>query len=137
MTTAANPPLSPTQTLVAQAMAKNGKRLDIAEIRRDTAMSQDAGIDGIDVRDFVHDLGEDHRDIWGMAPWGRFSDQRASFYGCNVLLIPVWLLARIATWPVHRDWLIPPPRPVEERLTVAHLAAVLERGEWFEDWTQA
>jgi hypothetical protein len=137
VTDATNTPLSPMEALVAHAMAKNGKQIDLAEIHRHTAMSQDAGIDGIDVWDFVVDLGEEHRDIWGKVPWGRFSDQRASFYGCNVLLFPVWLLARIVTWPVHRDWPIPPPRPVEERLTVAHLAAVLERGEWFEDWTQA
>lgn len=133
VTTAANPPLSPTQALVAQAMAKNGKRLDIAEIGRDTAMSQNAGIDGVDVWDFVHDLAKAHPDIWEKVPWERFSDQRASFYGCGALVFfPLWLMLRLLTWPVHRQPPIPPLRPAEERLTVAHLAAVIGHGAWFE-----
>lgn len=135
MTSAVSQPLSPKETLVAQAMAKNGKRLDIAEISRNTAMSQDAGIDGIDVWEFVHDLGDEHREVWQQVPWHRFSDQRASFYGCAVLVFPIWLLFRIATWPIHREAPIPAPRPAEERLTVGHLAAVLELGAWFESET--
>lgn len=127
--------LTPQEEHVAVAMAKNGKQLDIAEIGRDTAMSQDAGIDGIDVWEFVCSLGDDYRMVWRQVPWERFSDQRASFYGCSVLVFPFWLLLRILTWPIHREAPIPAPRRAEERLTVGHLAALLERGEWFEPKT--
>lgn len=124
--------LSPTEALVAQAMAASGKRVDLATIKRDTAMSQDAGIDGTDVWDFVVALGKEHEHIWYKVPWDRFSDQRASFYGCNIIVFPFWLLWRLLTWPLHWDWPIPPLRPADERLTVGHLAAELDRGEWFE-----
>ncbi len=124
--------LSPTEALVAQAMAAGGKRVDLATITRDTAMSQDAGIDGIDVWEFVAALGEEHRHIWYRVPWQRFSDQRASFYGWSIIMFPFWLLWRLVTWPLHREWPIPPLRQADERLTVGHLAAVLDRGDWFE-----
>jgi hypothetical protein len=133
MTIAAEAPLSAMEALVAQAMASCGQCKDIAGIGRDTAMSQDAGIDGIDVWDFGTALGEVHWPVLETVPWERFSDQRASFYGCgSMLYLPVWLMFRIATWPFHREAPIPPLRPAAERLTVGHLAAVLERGAWFE-----
>jgi hypothetical protein len=115
-------------------MANNGYRLPLAAIGRDTAMCHDAGINGIDVYEFAHDLSEDFAwDRLNTIPWQRFSDQRASFYGCSaVLMFPLWLLARILTWPIHREAPIPGPRLPDERLTVGHIAAVLDRGEWFE-----
>ncbi len=130
-------PLSSKEELVAQAMANKCRRIDLASIGRDTAMSQDAGIDGIDVWDFIVTLGDEHRDICKEVPWQRFSDQRASFDGWAVLIVPFWLLFRILTWPVHREAVIPPLRCAEDRLTVGHLAAVLERGAWFEAETGA
>lgn len=86
MTMAASAALTPLEEHIAVAMAKNGKQLDIAEIGRDPAMSQDAGIDGIDIWDFVCSLRDDHRIVWQQVPWERFSDQRASYYGCSVMV---------------------------------------------------
>ena len=133
MTMSSDEPLSPLETVVATAMAKNGKRLDVEEISRDTAVSQDAGIDGIDMYGFVQHFGDGHRDVLKMIPRDRFSDQRAAFYGYSgFLLFPVWLLRPLLTWPGRREPPIPPLDKSRERLTVAHLAAVLKAGAWFE-----
>lgn len=100
-------------------------------------MSQEGGIDGIDVYEFITSFPEQYKDVLNQVPWSRFSDQSASFYGCEVALVPFWLLHRLVTWPAHRGPLIPKPNGGSERLTVEHLANVLERGERFEPMTIA
>ncbi len=101
---------------IRKAMSRNGMRRDFGEITSATAMSQDAGIDGIDVYHFAKDLENTFGEGVRAVPWGRFSDQRASFYGCSVVFAPFWLLWRLVTWPIHREF-IPPPNGGVERLT--------------------
>ncbi len=112
-------------------MSRHGAQLEVDEITKATAMSQDAKIDGIDVHDFVKDLERTFGEIVWTVPWGRFSDQRASFYGCSTALAPFWLLWRLASWPVRGEFL-PLPNGGRERLTVDHLTEVLHGGQWIE-----
>jgi hypothetical protein len=123
--------MTSTEQAVADAMSRHGRQLPVEEITADWAMSQDAGIDGIDVDDFVMDLEARFGSIVSDIPWGRFSDQRASFRGCAVWFAPLWLVWRLFRWPFDGYW-VPPPNGGEERLTVKHLATVLDAGEWIE-----
>ncbi len=129
-------PLSPTEALIAEAMSRNGHQLDRNPISPTTAMSQDAGIDGIDVYDFASALPSQFSAALDQIPWHRFSDQRASFYGCQVLLVPVWLIYRLTTTGLCGGAVFPKPQGGAERLTVEHLAAVLDRGDWFDPAAQ-
>ena len=123
--------LTETERSVAEAMSSCGKRLDLSEIGATTAMSQDAGIDGIDVDEFVCALWRQYGEIVNEIPWQRFSDQRASFRGCGCLLFPGWLLWRLVVRkPGER--VIPPPNGGDERITVRHIARVIDQGFWSE-----
>ena len=96
-------------------------------------MSQDARIDGIDAYDFAMDFPDRFSPTLRQVPWDRCSDQRASFYGCRqALLFPFWFAYRLAVAGLRREAVIPLPNGGAERLTVRHLAAVLDRGEWFD-----
>lgn len=98
--------------IVVQAVSDHGCQLDIADITDETAMVRFGGI--VDV-----------------IPWARFSDHRASFYGCAVFAVPFWFLWRLLMWPVNRE-VMPKPDGTTARLTVGHLTDVVERGHWFE-----
>jgi hypothetical protein len=116
---------------VVTAISEHGCQLALNEITDDTAMAQDAIIDGIDVHDFGWALKEQLGDVVDTIPWERFSDQRSSFYGCGVLLFPFWLIARVLMWPINREILRRRDNQ-SQRLTVRHLTDVFERGAWFE-----
>ena len=116
---------------VVRAVSEHGCHLGVAEITDETAMAQDAKIDGIDVYEFGWALKDAFGPVADSVPWERFSDQRYSFYGCAVFGAPFWLLWRLLTYPMNREFM-PRPSNNSERLTVRHLTDVLERGEWFE-----
>ena len=117
---------------VAEVMSSHGARLGLSEITQDTAMSQDARIDGIEVDDFVFTLEKRFGAVVWSIPWGRFSDQRASFRGCiGCLVFPAWLAWRVFA-RIRGEPLIPPPNGGEERITVGHIARVIDQGFWSE-----
>ncbi|WP_326524213.1 hypothetical protein [Sphingomonas sp.] len=121
--------LSGTEARVAQAMGEFGC-LPVAEITRDTAMAQDAYIDGIDVDDFVGVLHDEFGEVIRDIPWLSFSDQRASFRGCAVALLPFWLIARVFVRPSGESILARPGEVAYPRLTVGHIAQVIDQGYW-------
>lgn len=85
--------MTPTEKRVAAIMSRNGYQLAVAEITPETAMAQDARIDGIDVDDFVTELHEEFGPIIGDVPWLIFSDQRNSARGCIAVMgVPFWLV---------------------------------------------
>jgi hypothetical protein len=125
--------VTPTEEKIAEIMTHHGGRLPLVEIRAETAMAQDALIEGLDVDDFVRDLAQEFGDFVREFPWARFSDQRASFRGCiQIASVPIWLLVRL----VHRR----PGEPVIPvvdssglpRLTLGHIAKVIDEGCWSE-----
>ncbi|MBM3928214.1 MAG: hypothetical protein FJ335_07135 [Sphingomonadales bacterium] len=128
--------MTPTEIRVAQIMSRHGSRLSLHEFSPDTAMAQDAIIDGIDVDDLVFDLEDEFGLVIREIPWLRFSDQRASFRGCGIVLYPAWVVWRLfvrkSDEPIH---ILPDPQ-LFPRLTVSHIAGVIDRGEWFEPDTR-
>ena len=125
--------LTPTELRVAEVVSKFGGQLGVEEIGSDTAMAQDALIDGIDVDDFVSALEAEFGEIVREIPWLAFSDQRASFRGCMSLLgLPLWLVWRFIARPVGERILQPVGTLAHPRLTVGHIAQVIDSGYWFE-----
>lgn len=89
---------------------------------------------GIDVEDYVWALEEHFGEVVRQIPWLRFTDQTFSFRGCGVVLVPLILIWRIARFPFAGGPILPRPDPINhpERLALEHIAAVIDRGEWFE-----
>lgn len=100
----------------------------------ESAICQDAYIFGIDLDDYVDAIENEFGQVVLQIPWLRFTDQTASFRGCAVLLVPPWLLWRLVSWPFRGGRFLPHPDPLkfQHRLTLRHIAAVIDRGEWFE-----
>jgi hypothetical protein len=99
-----------------------------------SAVCQDACIFGLHVDDYVSDLETEFGDIVWYIPWGRFTDQTSSFRGTGCLLIPIWMIKRLWRVVAHGEAFLPKPDPrnFPHRLTLGHIAAVIEKGEWFE-----
>jgi hypothetical protein len=125
------PALTETEARVATIMTSPQRALSFDEITPDTSMSHDAQIDGIDVDDFARDMHQEFGEIALEIPWLRFSDQRTSFRGYECLMLPIWLLWR---WIVRSrgEPVIPLPNGGDERLTVRHIAKVIDQGFWSE-----
>ena len=100
----------------------------------ETAVCQDAYISGIDVDDFVGEL-ETHfgKVVWDV-PWGRYTDQAGSFRGCGVIVFPFWLLWRLKSKLLGGDpvFFLRHPTDFSNRLTLGHLAKVIDAGHWIE-----
>lgn len=103
------------------------------DISAESAVCQDLLIFGIDVDDYHGDLRGRFGPIINEIPWLRFTDQTDSFRGCGCLLVPFWLAGRLVK-RVFRpgDALHSDPRNHPERLTLRHVAAVIDAGQWFE-----
>ena len=99
-----------------------------------SAICQDAYIFGIDVDDYVYELEEEFGKVVLLIPWLRFTDQTASARGFGCLLFPFWLMYRLARLPFTGGPVIPEsdPKNFGPRLELGHVAAVIEKGEWFE-----
>ena len=125
--------MTPTEQKVAAIMALHGERLPLNEIGPDTAMAQDAMIEGLDIDDFVRALAEEFGEfVWGI-PWGRFSDQRASFRGClEIAAFPLWLLVRLVHRPSGESVLPVVDSSDLPRLTLRHIARVIDEKAWSE-----
>ena len=102
--------------------------------RADSAVCQDAWIFGVDVDDFVHELDKEFGSVVWQIPWGTYTDQTASFRGWGVFAFPFWFVARVAKCIVCGGLIVPRPNPSEfpRRLELRHVAAVIEKGEWFD-----
>jgi hypothetical protein len=99
-----------------------------------SALCQDAYIFGIDVDDYVYELKRRFGDVVYEIPWLRFTDQTSSFRGWASLIVPFWVFWRLARKLVMGGPVIPHPQPraFPLRLELAHIAYVIEQGEWIE-----
>ena len=107
---------------------------DEAPFSATTAICQDAMIFGVDVEDYVWRLEEEFGSVVWKIPWLPYTDQTFSFRGCGCLAIPFVLVWRLVVWPVTREKIIPRADPANfpHRLTLGHIAAVIDKGEWFD-----
>ncbi|KLI63665.1 hypothetical protein [Aurantiacibacter marinus] len=88
-----------------------------------SAVMQDLGIGGEDVDDFALRLAERYGDQVADWPWQRFADLNEGLS----LLFPFMLVWQLASWPFRGRFSYPSNK---QRLTLGHIAFVLERGEW-------
>lgn len=97
----------------------------IKNARPELALGQDLHIVGDDAGDFICKLEERFGEWVWQWPWQRFVDLNEGLG----LAFPFLLIWQLATWPLRGSFHYPENR---QRLTLAHIAEVLERGEWFE-----
>lgn len=99
-----------------------------------TAVCQDAMIFGIDVDEYVDRLEAELGDVARKIPWLHSTDQTNSFRDSAVLLIPFAIVWRLIRWPFLKEPLVRRADPENHpyRLTLRHIALVIEKGEWFD-----
>ena len=101
------------------------------------SVCQDLLIFGIDVDEYIGVLEDEFGKVVREVPWGRYTDQTASFRGVGCLAFPSWLFWRLLRWPFSAGPVIPRPDPRRhpDWLPLAHLASVIDLGRWFEPET--
>lgn len=96
----------------------------IQRLSAHSAIDQDARISGDDIDDLALALADrfgTHILEW---PWHRFAELNEPSGLTGFVLI--W---RLLTWPIRGRLFDPSPF---ERLELGHIAAVIEKGQWFE-----
>ncbi len=90
-----------------------------------SAIDQDIRISGDDVTEFVETLAREFGEQVWQWPWQRYAclDEGLS------PLFPFMLLWQLASWPWRGSFAYPSRY---ERLELGHIAAVIDRGQWFE-----
>lgn len=89
-----------------------------------SAIDQDIRISGDDVDELAEALQKEFGGDVADWPWGRFAD----LHEPHALVVP-YFIWRLLTWPFRGRLFDPSPY---ERLELGHIAAVINRGEWFE-----
>lgn len=99
--------------------------IPVAKLSPTSAIDQDMGMSGGDVSDFAEALSTEFgKKVWEW-PWSRFAMLDEGL-GC---LFPIALTWQLVTWPLRGSFEYPSGL---ERLELGHIAAVIEKGEWFE-----
>lgn len=107
------------------AIAHHQTRIAISDLSAGSAVDQDLDLTGDDATDFRLALEREFGEgIWAW-PWQRFVD----FNEGLSLLFPLMLVWQLITWPFRGSFSYPSNR---ERLALGHIAAVIDKGEWFE-----
>lgn len=109
------------ERVVTQAEYMSGAK----NLTAQSAIDQDMGISGDDVTEFAEWLAKEFGDHVWQWPWQRFAELNEGL-GCFFLPGLMWMLI---TWPIRGSFNYPSPF---ERLELGHIAAVIEKGEWFE-----
>lgn len=89
-----------------------------------SAIDQDVKITGDDVDELAAALAKEFGGDVANWPWQRFAELSEP----HVFTV-FWLIWRLLTWPIRGRLSDPSPF---ERLELGHIAAVIDRGEWFE-----
>ena len=89
-----------------------------------SAIDQDIRISGDDIEEFADALAKQLGADVGSWPWSRFANLSEPH-----LFTGIYFIWRLVTWPV-RGRLFDPSR--YERLELRHIAAVIDKGHWFE-----
>jgi hypothetical protein len=106
--------------VIARAELMSGAK----NLTASSAIDQDIRISGDDVTEYAEWLAEQFgNDVWQW-PWHRFAELSEP----SALVVP-YFIWRLLTWPIRGRLFDPSPY---ERLELGHIAAVIEKGEWFE-----
>lgn len=89
-----------------------------------SAIDQDIRISGDDVEEIAESLPKEFGEQVWRWPWQRFAELNEP--SGLILFYFIW---RLIVWPIRRRLFDPSPF---ERLELGHIAAVIDRGEWFE-----
>jgi hypothetical protein len=105
-------------------IASDCSGIPAARLSAHSAIDQDIRASGDDVTELAEALAQEFGDrVWAW-PWQRFAELSEPH-----LLTGFWFMWRLLTWPIRGRIFDPSPF---ERLELGHIAAVLERGEWFD-----
>jgi len=99
--------------------------IDPEKLGPDSAIDQDVGMAGGDVGDLAEALAAEFGDHVWQWPWQRFATLDEGL-GCFFLPQLVW---QMLSWPFRESFSYPDSH---EHLTLGHIAAVIDKGEWFE-----
>ena len=95
-----------------------------ARLSASSAIDQDVRISGDDVTELAETLaGEFGEHVWQW-PWQRYAELSEPH-----ALTGLWFIWRLLTWPVRGRMFDPSPF---QRLELGHIAAAIERGQWFD-----
>jgi len=108
-----------------RAIASCYSGLPLEKLSSRTAVDQDLNICGDDVADLAEALAKKFGEQVRQWPSQRFADLNE---GVNPFVM-FWLVWRLMTWPVQGRMFDPSPF---ERLELGHIAAVVDRGKWFD-----
>jgi hypothetical protein len=99
--------------------------ISLEKLTAQSAIDQDIRIAGEDVTDLAQTLANRYGDQVWQWPWHRFAllDEGLSLW------FPVMLIWQLISWPVRGSFEYP---SLYERLELGHIAAVIEKGKWFE-----
>jgi hypothetical protein len=115
--------MTPTLERVRHIVSEHsGVRLD--KLNAQSAIDQDVGLSGDDIHYLAEALAKEFGDHVWQWPWHRFAELSEP----SALILP-YFMWRLLTWPI-RGRLFDPS--FFERLELGHIAAVIEKGEWFE-----
>lgn len=89
-----------------------------------SAIDQDVSISGDDITELAETFAKEFGDHVWQWPWQRFCELSEP----SMLVFP-YFVYRLITWPIRGRLFDPSPF---ERLELGHIAAVIDRGEWFE-----
>ena len=96
--------------------------ITMARLDEHSAIDQYIGISGDDVTELAEALAAEFGEQVWQWPWQRFVQLNEPH-----LLTSFWFIWRLLSWPI-RGRLFDP----FERLELGHIAAVIEKGQWFE-----
>lgn len=129
-----NPTLDRLIELTNQYLGNRGDP-DAAFIASPTsAVCQDCFIYGVDVDDYVCLLEEEFGPVVRHIPWLAYTDQTSSYRGCAIALFPLVTICRAPLKLFFGRSLVPAPDPRHfgPRLTLRHIAHVIDEGHWSE-----
>ena len=89
-----------------------------------SSLAHDLRISGDDVDEFAEALSKEFGGDVSSWPWARYANLNEPH-----LFTGFWLVWRLITWPLRGRVFDPVPY---ERLELQHIAAVIEKGQWFE-----
>jgi hypothetical protein len=96
----------------------------IGRLSENSAIDQDVRVSGDDVTELAEALAQEFGEYVWQWPWQRFAELSKPS-----ILVGPYLIWRLLTWPIRGRLLDPSPF---ERLELGHIAAVIEKGQWFD-----